>query len=358
MWIASDAKFPGRTVAVKFLRDGLWENEEIRARFDAEAVALGVLDHPNIVTAMDRGEHLGAPYLVMEHVEGATLREKLDARKNSRPPFSYAEVRELYDPVVAALAAAHRLTRPGPIVHRDIKPENVVVREIPGSGLVVKVLDFGIARVGHGQGTRQGHVLGSVRYMAPEQARGDGERVGPWTDVFALGVLLAELFSGLREPSPGMAWWRLSHEPGYDPERALVGLCHDAPAPVRRVIARALALDPARRPVDAGALREALREAWDAAYGPSDTIRVSEPAWPLGADTAPTTSWVTVGVSPSAGVFPPTVPLGDLAFDRPPNGSAARGGAVANARWRPLKLALAAVLLLAGGAAFSLVVTR
>jgi len=176
---ARDARL-GRTVAIKVV------NAEFTQRFEREAKAIAALNHPHICTLHDVGEHEGAPYLVMEYVEGKPLKGPLPASEALRYAIQVCE----------ALAAAHKAG----IVHRDLKPDNILLTT-EGS---VKVLDFGLAklqpRVTEGTltatMTEQGVVTGTAPYMSPEQAR--GEPVDARSDIFSFGVVLYELLSGRR----------------------------------------------------------------------------------------------------------------------------------------------------------------
>ena len=157
----------GRTVAIKVLPASVHRDEGRLRRFEQEARAAGVLNHPNLLAVFDVGEHEGAPYLVTEFLEGQTLRERL-AR-----PLDLADTLDYVAQIASGLAAAHEKG----IVHRDVKPENVFVR----SDGFVKVLDFGLAKLAEpssdpgdsGDVTRlkvdtdPGSILGTVKYMSP-----------------------------------------------------------------------------------------------------------------------------------------------------------------------------------------------
>ncbi|HEY4120600.1 MAG TPA: protein kinase [Byssovorax sp.] len=260
---------------------------DARLRLLREARAAAAIEHPNVVAIYDVGEHDGAPFLAMELVAGQTLRARLDAA--STPAEKARWMRE----IAAALTAAHARG----LVHRDIKPENVMVR---GDGSV-KVLDFGIARrtgalvdphaptdaVGasprHASGistiTEAGAVVGTPRYMAPEQLRGDD--VDARADQFAWGVVAYEVFAGALpwDASSGAALIASVLERDPPPLTAAAG----APAALVAVVERALAKDPGKRfPTMA-----ALAVAFDAAVGapaaePSVTGR-RRPRWQLAA---------------------------------------------------------------------------
>jgi serine/threonine-protein kinase len=173
----------GRTVALKTMRldvHGLDAKEMVR-RFQNEARAAGVLNHPNIVTIYDAGEQDGIFYIAMEFIEGTTLHEVLAEQR----VLATDEVLQLTRQICRGLDYAHS----NGIVHRDIKPANIM---ITGNG-TVKIMDFGIAKTG-GQVTNTGQVLGTPNYMAPEQVK--GRQLDGRSDLFSLGVILYEMLTG------------------------------------------------------------------------------------------------------------------------------------------------------------------
>jgi eukaryotic-like serine/threonine-protein kinase len=183
----------GRPVAVKFLPEAYAKDPRALERFQREARTASALNHPHICTIYDIDEYQGQPFLIMELIEGRTLR----ALVGQRPAL--ATLAEVVGQAAKALAVAHAAG----IVHRDIKPENVMVR----ADGYVKVLDFGLARrlptglasARTGDATQPGVLLGTVRYMSPEQAR--GETATSASDIFALGIVLYELAVG-QHPFP------------------------------------------------------------------------------------------------------------------------------------------------------------
>ncbi|MCI0703787.1 MAG: protein kinase, partial [Planctomycetia bacterium] len=183
----------GRIVALKFLPTEYARDPERLALFHREARTASALNHPHICTVHDLGEYDGRPFIVLEFIEGRTLRELIA----SRPEL--ATVARLIGQAARALAVAHAAG----VVHRDVKPENLMVR----SDGYLKVLDFGLARRLPGAdqtlssaGSGSHGVTGTVPYMSPEQAR--GESPGPASDVFSLGVVLYEVLTG-QHPFPG-----------------------------------------------------------------------------------------------------------------------------------------------------------
>jgi serine/threonine protein kinase len=172
-----------REVALKILDDRHAENPEFVERFRREAKAAASLSHPNMITVYDAGEDDETPYIAMEHVRGGTLKNRLQERGALPPRVAIGVTFE----VANALATAHEKG----IVHRDIKPENVLVTDQGHA----KVGDFGIARAATATAiTETDLILGSVRYLSPEQAK--GEEVGPQTDLYSLGVVLYEMLTG------------------------------------------------------------------------------------------------------------------------------------------------------------------
>jgi serine/threonine protein kinase len=175
----------GRRVAIKtMLTEGLTSQEfrEFKSRFQREAQAAGALSHPNIVNVFDYGEDSGILYLVMEYLEGKSL-EKLVEEQGMLP---IETIIPMYDQVCSALDHAHQHS----IVHRDIKPANIMILD---NGLV-KVTDFGIAKMMSMGMTQAGQVLGTPNYMSPEQVK--GRQVDGRSDIFSLGIILYDLVTG------------------------------------------------------------------------------------------------------------------------------------------------------------------
>ncbi len=181
VYLAEDAKL-SRSVALKFLPPSLATDSTIRARFAREAKAAASLHHPNIVHVYEVGEHEGRPYIAMEHVDGSPLRKVL-----SEGPVALETAIAYAEALAGAVEEAHRAG----VIHRDIKPGNIVV----DSNDRPKLLDFGLAALPRAEAiTKTGTTLGTVGYMAPEQARGDS--VDQRSDLFSLGVVLYEMIAG------------------------------------------------------------------------------------------------------------------------------------------------------------------
>ncbi len=177
-----------RLVAVKILKDDNLEDEDFRRRFHAESQAVAMLSHPNIVSVYDVSTSLMADYIVMELIEGITLKQYME----KKGVLNWKETLHFAMQIAKALEHAHSKG----IVHRDIKPHNVMVLK-NGS---VKVMDFGIARMISSGNTLTKEALGSVHYISPEQARGG--RVDDRSDIYSLGVVMYEMMAG-RPPYDG-----------------------------------------------------------------------------------------------------------------------------------------------------------
>jgi serine/threonine-protein kinase len=241
-----------RPVVIKRLRDDL-DNAAARRRFEREARLCSALDHPNIAGVHDIGEMDGVPYIVLQYVEGQTLKQLVAGR-----PLDLPSTLSIAIQIADALAAAHARG----IVHRDVKPSNVVVMP---SGQV-KVLDFGLAKMLGGEEaagprdaqdplTEMGVPYGSLGYGSPEQASGDP--VDHRSDVFSLGVLVYEMATGQR-PFPGRNRLEVLHAVMALGPRPLAQFNPALPAGLQSLLDRVLAKNPRDRPPMA-AVREELK---------------------------------------------------------------------------------------------------
>jgi TolB-like protein len=252
VWRARDPRL-GREVAIKALPDAFAKDPERLARFEREAKLLASLSHPNIAAIFGLEDVDGAPFLVLELVEGESLAQRL-----ARGPLSVREALELGAQVAGAIEAAHERG----VVHRDLKPGNVMI----ASSRVVKVLDFGLAKGGAlesgvnddrtmaSPNTAAGLVLGTSSYMSPEQAR--GLPVDRRTDVWAFGCVLFECLTGQLAFGGPTATDVLSRVLEREPEWNLLG--QNVPQRLRDVVRRCLTKDQDERPRDIGDVRREL----------------------------------------------------------------------------------------------------
>jgi eukaryotic-like serine/threonine-protein kinase len=222
-----------RNVALKVLHEQYNADDDFVERFKREARSVAQLQHPNIVTVIDRGEAEGRQYIVFEYIDGENLKE-LVVRKGR---LDVREALEIALEVARGLAFAHGQG----LVHRDVKPQNVLLN---GDGRA-KVTDFGIARSVDVDGmTQTGTVLGTSNYIAPEQA--SGNRVDAQTDVYALGVVLYELLAG-EVPFPGESFVAVAMKHVHEPPPNLLDVRGDVPLRVAAAVDRALEKDPGQR---------------------------------------------------------------------------------------------------------------
>ncbi|OMH39186.1 serine/threonine-protein kinase [Motiliproteus sp. MSK22-1] len=237
-----------RVVAIKILQEANCNDSEYYHRFLKEANAAGILSHPNIVTVYDVGVHQDRPYIVMELMEGETLGQMLGKGRN----FTIEHILDIFMQLTAALEYAHQ----NGIVHRDIKPDNILFSP---DGETVKLTDFGIAHCEdnhYSEKTQFGMLLGTPRYMSPEQAA--GEQLDGRSDLFSLGVILYELLTGekaFKSPTiTGLIVQVTSHPP-----ELIDKLSSDVPRGVRHILRRLLEKDPAKRPSSGREVVDVLR---------------------------------------------------------------------------------------------------
>ena len=249
-----------REVAIKLLAENFAGDDEVRKRFSREARLAARLDHPNVVQVFDVGEDGDRPFIVMEHVDGGTLGDCLEGQ---RRPLGDDEALRLLFQLCDGLGHAHAKK----LVHRDIKPQNLLLRD---SDRCLKITDFGIARAAEETTrlTRPGKVIGTDRYMAPEQLS-DG-RISPATDVYACGVVANELLPKSRSLE------------------------------LHEVISRCLSEDPEERFGDATELGRALAAIdGNASAGVVRRIRSQAPTVPATATRRATANWPAPGTKPT-----------------------------------------------------------
>lgn len=231
----------GRPVALKVLMADLESDPETRARFYREAQAAARLLHPNVITVFDAGEDQGRSFIAMQLLEGAPLGEYL--RRSDALPLE--RKLDLMIQICEGLAAAHAQG----IVHRDLKPNNLFVQ----SDGLLKILDFGVARIADSSMTAAGAMLGTPDYMAPEQAR--GTTVDARSDIFSTGAVFYFMLAG-RKPFPGPDLPSVLRQLQF--EEPLPLPANAAPAELIAIVMQAMAKDPDQRPARVEELLAAL----------------------------------------------------------------------------------------------------
>ena len=252
-----------RPVAIKLIHPHLLTSEEVVGRFFTEARASSKLNHPNVVSIYDFGRMPAADgghlFLVMELLGGRDLRALLDGKA-----LSFGRIADILQQTLAALGEAHHVG----ITHRDVKPENILIETRRDESHLVKVIDFGIARIGSDpRRTQAGRVFGTPWYMAPEQA--SGANVGPGADLYAVGVMLFEMLTG-RVPFDDdvPANILMKQLTAARPDPRVVSPERKIPNALAEVCLKALSVDPERRYTDAEAFAAAIvesatRESWN-----------------------------------------------------------------------------------------------
>ncbi len=258
IYLAEDEKLM-RQVAIKFLTGEFVSYPDLVRRFEQEAHAASALNHPNIITIHEIGQHQDAPYITYELVEGETLRQRIN-----RGALDWQEAVAISAQIASALKAAHSAG----IIHRDIKPENVMLR---ADGLV-KVLDFGIAKrfdlpaleakadvptAAVASATLAGQVLGTAGYLSPEQGR--GEEIDAGTDIFSLGLVIYEMLGG--HPYADLRPQGKLEAVIIPEELPHIGArCKELPAALDAIVTKATRKARAERYASAGEMLDALSE--------------------------------------------------------------------------------------------------
>ncbi|MFA6577223.1 MAG: Stk1 family PASTA domain-containing Ser/Thr kinase [Nocardioides sp.] len=355
-----------RTVAVKIMHAGLGDDDEFAARFVREARAAARLSHPNVVAVYDQGDEHGTVFLAMELVSGHTLRDTI----SKESPMSPLRALALLEPVLSALAAAHRAG----LIHRDVKPENVLIAD---DGRI-KVADFGLAKAvsADTQHTAtKGVLIGTVSYLAPElvvEGKADAR-----ADVYAAGVMLYELLTG-KKPHEGESPIQVAYKHVHHDVPPPSELVPNIPPYVDALVARATAREPGLRPADAAVLLHQvhrvshalangvrddadltadlapmllsrdLGERNDTASDPWDAAEMAALLAPSAAareDTVTYPAALPPPMQPPAGAPRPPAPPREPRAPKPPKARRPR-----RSRRGPLLLVLALLLATAGGA--------
>lgn len=235
----------GNQIAVKVLKEEFLDNEELVRRFKNESKAISILNHPNIVKVYDVSVTDQLQYIVMEYIDGITLKEYMKQRNGA---LTWKEVVHFATQVLSALDHAHSKG----IVHRDVKPQNIML-QADGS---IKMMDFGIARFSRAQSqTVSDKAIGSVHYISPEQAKGD--HTDARTDIYSVGVMMYEMLSG-KLPFDGtgavsIAIMQISEKP-----KPLAEVAPNIPVGLRQITEKAMEKDPADRYQSAQEMLDAI----------------------------------------------------------------------------------------------------
>lgn len=293
-------KNTGERVAIKFLHQEISKHREVTLRFINEARAVNIIGHPSLVRIIHLGrQEGGVPYLVMEYLDGVPLHARL---RESGGRLPLAQAIEVCQQVADALSASHDKG----IVHRDLKPENIMLLADPQGRLLIKVFDFGIAKLPPEHmakeltmlRTQNGQLLGTPHYMAPEQCRSD-RVVNDKADVYALACVLFRSLAGrtpfVTEARGDAALMHICAQQIGEPPPLLSTFAADVPEALVRLTDRALAKEPSARPAmrefatELAAILRALSEG-SASDGLSTRVleRATDPTAPFRRDQAPT----------------------------------------------------------------------
>ncbi|WP_268245674.1 MULTISPECIES: serine/threonine-protein kinase [Streptomyces] len=303
VWTAYDRRLD-RRVAVKLLRPDKvagQDADELRRRFLRECRVTAQVDHPGLVTVHDAGSEGEELFLVMQYVDGADLADHLA----EHDPYPWQWTVAVAAQLCAVLSAVHAV----PIVHRDLKPRNVMVKQ---DGTIT-VLDLGVASVMDTDTTRLTHTgspIGSPAYMAPEQAMGGA--VGPYTDLYALGVLLHELLSG-NVPFAGSTALGVLHRHLYEAPVPVRRLRPEVPEPLEALVLRLLAKDPQHRPASAQETYEQLLPLL-----PARGMPTGAPLDPTRPFLRPHAPWPDRARIPAPGPQPQAAPVGNAGTAKGP----------------------------------------
>src|SRR5437773_653991 len=299
-----------RYVALKVLHEQYSRDEDFVERFKREARSVAQLQHPNIVTVIDRGEQGGRQFIVFEYIDGENLKEFV-VRKGR---LDVQEALEIALEVARGLAFAHEQG----LIHRDVKPQNILLN---GDGRA-KVTDFGIARSVDVDGmTQTGTVLGTSNYIAPEQA--SGQRVDAHSDVYALGVVMYELLAG-ELPFPGESFVAVAMKHMHEPAPNLLDVRGDVPMRVAGAVDRALEKDPEQRFPTMDAIAAELEACLaELDHGPEDDATMVIPSARRAAPRRRQVSRWPIGIALLALLAIAAIVVGLLTLDGSNNGAPA-----------------------------------
>jgi ligand-binding sensor domain-containing protein len=224
--------------ALKLLREEFSRDETLKKRFKNEAIIIDQLDHPNIISIIDRGEQDGKMFMVTEYLTGITLHQLMEEKKHLNP----LTVLDIMSQISSALIRIHSKN----VIHRDLKPENIMLIEKGGNPHFVKILDFGISKSQtFTQLTQSGMLLGTLRYLSPEQVSFSEITVA--SDIFSLGIIFYEMLSGETPFSGETTMEVVKQILGYQPEK-LNKIRPDVSKETEALILKMLAKDPQNRP--------------------------------------------------------------------------------------------------------------
>ena len=289
-----------RHVAVKILHPFVADDETFLARFEREARAVAALRHANIVRVYDFGHEDSTYYMVMEYVDGQTLKQRLNKFRADGQTMSPAETTKLITQVARALQHAHRRG----LIHRDIKPANILLTSRGDAVLS----DFGIARMVESTRYTMTGIVGTPDYMSPEQ--GQGHEVDLRTDIYSLGIVLYECLTG-RPPFTADTPLAVIFKHVQDPLPLPRGINPNISEAMERVVLKSLAKDPTDRFESAQEIAYAL----EAAHRGDDTLAdEADTISALFADLVPTLEETTVPAQETAVAAPATLPE-KIAFD-------------------------------------------